>query len=79
MCIICLEIEKGKMTPRELRRAMMEVEMSDVHMIEVSDAIDRLTPPVDLPHVMVDGEKEELDNWKIDDDAWRRDGGSSGV
>lgn len=39
MCILCVEIQKGKMTHREIARAYAEADALDGHWVEVLNTI----------------------------------------
>lgn len=44
MCMLCVEIQKQKMTPTEVARAYAEASMEDGHWAEVLAAIEENVP-----------------------------------
>ena len=64
MCIICLEIEKNKITSKDAQWALIEManELDEEHYYEVLEKIEHLEAKDDFKKLLKDGQNTELDD-----------------
>lgn len=64
MCVICLEIEKNKITSKDAQWALIEManELDEEHYYEVLEKIEHLEAKDDFKKLLKDGQNTELDD-----------------
>ena len=64
MCIICLEIEKNKITSKDAQWALIEManELDEEHYYEGLEKIEHLEAKDDFKKLLKDGQNTELDD-----------------
>ena len=64
MCIICLDIEKNKITSKDAQWALIEManELDEEHYYEVLEKIEHLEAKDDFKKLLKDGQNTELDD-----------------
>ena len=64
MCVICLEIEKNKITSKDAQWALIEManELDEEHYYEVLEKIEHLEAKDDFKKLLKDGQNTESDD-----------------